>query len=130
MFIKERTPIMPILDLSFDEVLTTTRAVRKRLDLTRPVEGEVIRECLNLALQAPSPGSGESWRFMVVTDSSQREALAALYRKAVAPGMASYKDLVRAATTDDKRATKLVSSVQYLADHLYEVPVLVIPCIE
>ena len=45
---------MPILDLSFDEVLTTTRAVRKRLDLTRPVEAEVIRECLELALQAPS----------------------------------------------------------------------------
>src|SRR5437667_5875519 len=82
MFIKERTPIMPILDLSFDEVLTTTRAVRKRLDLTRPVEAQVIRECLSLAVQAPTPGGMQNWHFIVVTDRSQREALAALYHKA------------------------------------------------
>lgn len=47
---------MPILDLSIDELLTTTRAVRKRLDLARPVEPEVVRECLSLAVQAPTPG--------------------------------------------------------------------------
>src|SRR6266567_3075322 len=87
MFIKERTPIMPILDLSFDEVLTTTRAVRKRLDLTRPVEAEVIRECLSLAVQAPTPGGMQNWHFVVVTDPAQRSALAALYRKSAhSPG--------------------------------------------
>src|SRR5436190_1103269 len=79
---QERTTIMPILDLSFDEVLTTTRAVRNRLDLTRPVEAEVIRECLSLAVQAPTPGGMQNWHFIVVTDPSQRKALAALYRKA------------------------------------------------
>jgi nitroreductase len=120
---------MPILDLSIDELLTTTRAVRKRLDLTRPVEVEVIQECLNIALQAPSPGSGERWRFVVITDSSQREALAALYRKAATPRTASYKGQALAAT-DEKKAVKLVDSVQYLIDHLHEVPVFVIPCIE
>src|SRR5437763_6201159 len=73
---------MPILDLSIDELLTTTRAVRKRLDFTRPVEPEVIRECLALAVQAPTPGSMQNWHFIVVTDPAQRAALAALYRKA------------------------------------------------
>src|SRR6266700_3823779 len=121
---------MPILDLSIDELLTTTRAVRKRLDLTRPVEKEVIEECLSLALQAPGPGSGEVWQFMVVTDAAQREALAALYRKAVSPRMGSYKDQVQAADANGKKAARLVDSVLYLADHLHEVPVLVIPCIE
>jgi nitroreductase len=55
---------MPILDLSIDELLTTTRAVRKRLDLARPVELEVIRECLALALQAPTPGDTQNWHFV------------------------------------------------------------------
>jgi nitroreductase len=66
---------MSILNLSIDELLTTTRSVRKRLDLTRLVEPEVIRECLELAIQAPSPGYGELWHFIVVTDPTQREAL-------------------------------------------------------
>src|SRR5262245_7417372 len=72
---------MTMLDLSTDELLTTTRAVRKRLDLTRPVEPEVIRECFSLAVQAPTPGGMQNGHFIVVTDRSQREALAALYRK-------------------------------------------------
>ena len=63
---------MSILDLSIDELLTT-RAVRKRLDLTRPVEPEVIRECLTLALRAPLPGALQNWHFVVVTNSAQRE---------------------------------------------------------
>src|SRR5881275_2626203 len=78
---------MPILDLSIDALLTTTRAVRKRLDLKRPVEPEVIRECLELALQAPTPGGQQTWHFIVITDPSQRAALAALYHKSTrAPG--------------------------------------------
>ena len=56
------------LNLSADEVLTTTRSVRKRLDFDRPVEDEVLRECLELALQAPSGSNAQSWRFVVVTD--------------------------------------------------------------
>ena len=61
---------MPALNLSADEVLTTTRAVRKRLDLQRPVELAVIKECLEIALQAPSGSNSQGWHFIVVTDLS------------------------------------------------------------
>jgi nitroreductase len=125
---------MAILDLSIDELLTTTRAVRKRLDLTRPVEAEVIRECLSLALQAPTAGSGERWHFVVVTDPSQREALAALYRKSARSiGMEKKAEQARAVAADEKEAATFVRSLgsaQYLVEHLHEVPVLVIPCIQ
>jgi nitroreductase len=111
---------MPILDLSIDELLTTTRSVRKRLDLTRPVEPEVIDECLELALQAPSPGYGELWHFIVVTDPAQREALATLYRKSV-QALSNEASVI---------PSRIQSSTQYLVDHLHEVPVFIIPCIE
>jgi len=126
---------MPILDLSIDELLTTTRSVRKRLDLTRPVEPEVIRECLTLALQAPTPGGGQRWHFIVVTDPSQREALAALYHKSTrSPG--GQEDILNqmiAAAADQQEAaqlTRVAESPRYLTEHLHEVPVHVIPCIE
>jgi len=126
---------MPILDLSFDEVLTTTRAVRKRLDLTRSVEPEVIRECLELALQAPTPGGMQNWHFLVVTDPSQREALAALYRQSArSPG--GQEDILQqmiAAAASEKEAadrTRKAAPARYLTEHLHEVPVHVIPCIE
>jgi nitroreductase len=65
---------MPVLNLSPDELLTTTRSVRKRLDFSRPVEPEVIRECLELAVQAPTGGNRQTWHFVVVTDAQQRQA--------------------------------------------------------
>src|SRR5215469_18480665 len=86
----ERRTSMPILDLSIDELLTTTRTVRKRLDLARPVEPEVIRECLELALQAPTASYSQDWHFIVVTDPHQRQALATIYRK----GAARYVELM------------------------------------
>ena len=66
---------MHVLDLSPDELLTTTRAVRKRLDFSRPVEPAVIRECLELALQAPTGANSQTWQFVAVTDPQQRQAL-------------------------------------------------------
>lgn len=131
---------MPILDLSIDELLTTTRSVRKRLDLTRSVEPEVIRECLEIAVQAPTPGSEQGWHFLVVTDPSQREALAELYRKGAGTGPpsdrlgqeAKLKALIDAAS-EEKEAehlSKMADSALYLTAHLHEVPILVIPCIE
>lgn len=124
---------MPILDLSIDELLTTTRSVRKRLDLTRPVEPEVIRECLSLALQAPTTSSGENWHFIVVTDPLQREALATLYRRSAAL-YTQKRDQLLANAADEKEAAKLarvlLDSAQYLIDHLHEVPIHVIPCIQ
>jgi nitroreductase len=125
---------MPILDLSIDTLLTTTRSVRKRLDLSRPVEPEVIRECLELALQAPTASNSQSWHFVVVTDPHQRQALATIYRK----GAERYRELMapvfqkRAAASEQEARTTagLLDSGQYLIDHLHEVPVHVIPCIQ
>src|SRR5579864_6254910 len=125
---------MPILDLSIDALLTSTRSVRKRLDLARPVEPEVIRECLELALQAPTASNSQEWHFVVVTDPAPRQALAMIYRK----GAERYKELMvpvlqkRAASSEEEARTlaRMLDSGQYLIDHLHEVPVHVIPCIE
>ncbi len=72
---------MTLLQLSAEEMLATTRSVRKRLDFSRPVEPEVIRECLELAVQAPTGANSQGWHFVVVTDQEQRKALGAIYRK-------------------------------------------------
>src|SRR5687767_14298208 len=74
---------MTALPLTSDEVLTTTRTVRKRLDLTRPVPPDLIRECLEIALQAPSGSNRQGWAWVVITDPDQRAAVSAVYRRAV-----------------------------------------------
>jgi nitroreductase len=68
-------------DLTPDELLSTTRTVRKRLDLARPVERELIEECLDLAFQAPTGGNLQGWHFVLVTEPDRKKALASLYRK-------------------------------------------------
>lgn len=117
-----------LLPLTADEVLTTTRSVRKRLDFTRPVEREVLEECLRIAQQAPSGSNSQRWHFVVVTDAERRRALADIYRKGWeryrAAAGATYEDADRAATQERVR-----DSAQYLADHFHEAPVHVIPCI-
>src|SRR5215475_9430876 len=70
------------LPLTPDALLTTTRAVRKRLDFNRPVERAVLEECLTVAQQAPTPTNLQNWHFVVVTDLDKRVALAGLYRRA------------------------------------------------
>ncbi|GHO97956.1 putative oxidoreductase [Reticulibacter mediterranei] len=123
---------MSILNLSFDEVLNTTRSVRKRLDLTRPVEPEIIDECLTLALQAPTPGDAQNWHFLVVTDPAKRAALAELHRKAASQMRERAKNLLANAPDEQTLAKlqRMASSAFYLVDHLHEVPVYVIPCVE
>src|SRR5260370_20318789 len=81
-FPRRRT--MPVLELSPDELLTTTRSVRRRLDFSRPVEPEVIRQCLEIALQAPTGGNRQGWHFVVVTDAEKRQSLGDLYRRGFA----------------------------------------------
>ena len=83
-----------LLPLTSDELLTTTRSVRKRLDFSRSVEPEIVRECLALALQAPNGGNGQRWRWMVVTDPAKRQALGDLYRRGYGP----YRDEPSTAT--------------------------------
>ena len=122
---------MPLLDLTPDELLTTTRSVRKRLDLDRPVEMEVIEECLRIALQAPSGSNRQSWHWIVVTDPELRAAIAEYYRKAAYPYFASTDR--RAASYSPERLEvqrRVTDSAHYLADNLHRVPVHVIGCIE
>ncbi len=108
-----------------DHLLSTTRAVRKRLDLDRPVEREVILECLRLAVQAPTASNSQTWRWVVVTDAEKRAKIADLYRE----GGEAY--LRAAAGTAGEGQTKRVyDSAVYLTEILAQVPVFVIPCVE
>jgi len=118
------------LDLTLDELLSTTRCVRRRLDLERPVEREVIEECLRLAQQAPTAGYQEDWHFVVVTEPDKRLALAELWRAGGRRYMGDVDPatLLSADLPPDRR--RLIDSVVHLYEHLHEVPVHVIPCIE
>ena len=77
------------LNLSADEVLTTTRAVRKRLDFEKPVPREVLTECLELALQAPTGSNAQGWQWVFVDDAEKKKALADIYRTNATPASAS-----------------------------------------
>jgi len=123
-----------LLPLGPDELLSTTRSVRKRLDLTRPVESALIRDCIEVATQAPTGGNNQGWHFVVVTDPAKRAKLAEWYAGAfqlfygdpeAAAARLPQDDPAYIATTK-----RVVSSASYLAEHLAEVPVHVIPCIE
>ena len=125
---------MPLLDLTPDALLATTRSVRKRLDFARPVEPEIINECLELAVQAPTGGNRQGWHFVVVTDAQQRQALGEIYRR----GFTIYREQGAAESiraqgrlTRDRLETlkKVQSSAEYLAEHMHEAPVLVVPCL-
>jgi nitroreductase len=111
------------LDLTPDELLSTTRAVRKRLDLIRPVEREVLEDCLRLAQQAPTASYSQNWHFVVVTDPDERAALAELWRQVAWPY------LERRGAREGQGA-RIGEAVVHLAEHLHEVPVHVIPCVE
>jgi len=116
------------LDLdTVDKLLTTTRAVRKRLDLTRPVELDVVLECLDLALQAPTGSNQQTWRWLVVTDPGVRVALADLYRNLPADRPPTRLGSV---PPPEEQQARVTDSAGYLMQHLHEVPVLVVPCVE
>jgi nitroreductase len=116
-----------LLELTPDELLSTTRAVRKRLDLERPVEREVLEECLRLAQQAPTASYSQGWHFVVVTDADKRAALADLWRR----GGAAYLEHRReAAQQAGGQMARIIDAVLHLAEHLHEVPVHVIPCVQ
>ena len=108
-----------------DHLLTTTRSVRRRLDLTRPVEPEVIERCLEIAMQAPTGGNLPRSHFVVVTDHVKREGLAALYRRVFVEDYAP-------TISPERRSSEArnFAAWTYLAEHLHEVPVHVIACAE
>jgi nitroreductase len=116
---------------SVDELLTTTRSVRKRLDLTRPVPPEVLEECIEIALQAPTGSNAQGWQFLFVTDAAKRRALADLYKRAFLPYV-NRREQPQYGEGDPRAAQRprVLESAMYLMDHLHEVPVHFIPCIE
>jgi len=122
---------MANLQLSADEVLTTTRAVRKRMDFERPLELATIEECLEIALQAPTGSNGQQWEWVVVTDREKVAAIAALYQQ----GFAAYLEMegsVRSIYKGDDadriaQQDRVTDSAQYLADNMHRCPALLIP---
>lgn len=125
---KEDGEVDNSLSLTPEELLTTTRVVRKRLDLRRPVEREVLEECLAVAVQAPTASNRQEWHWVFVTEAGTKQALADLYRR-------DDPDYRRLPTPefgpDDARASRAAavqSSAGFLREHLHEAPVLLVPC--
>jgi nitroreductase len=123
------------LGLSADEVLSTTRAVRKRLDFDRPVETEVLVECLRLAMQAPSGSNQQGYQWVFVTDPEKRRQVGEVYREKFNINHASNRAKTgeMAYGVNDSRAEgfeKMMGSVAYLSENIERVPVLMVPCVE
>jgi nitroreductase len=124
---------MATLDLTPDQLLTTTRAVRKRLDFSRPVPDDLVRECVATAFQSPSGSNNPTMQFVVVRDETKRHAIGEVYRQCYA--MYKTMDGIYVGSidkgSDDANAQqrRVASSADYLGDHMGEAPVLVIPCL-
>src|SRR4051794_4445198 len=123
-----------LLSLTPDEMLATTRSVRRRLDLTRDVPDGVLRDCLELALQAPTGSLRQDWHFVVTNDRARCRAVGEVYKR-VWLGMVSerYIETTMAKEPDPAAAArwkKMMDSARYLAEHFPEVPALLVPCID
>lgn len=124
---------MPTLPLSPDELLTTTRTVRKRLDLERPVPMELVRESIEVALQAPSGSNRQGWHWLVITDAERRRRIGEIYGEVTRRYLASKASAASLFPDDPQRASvqaRVGDSAAWLGERMGEVPVLVIPCIE
>ncbi|MDH4146914.1 MAG: nitroreductase family protein [Acidimicrobiia bacterium] len=108
-----------------DALLTTTRAVRKRLDFNRPVPDDVLLECLRLAIQAPTGSNTQNWRWLVIRDQAKKDELTRLYNDAGGDYLRGKAAEVQAGT----QMQRVFDSAAYLADHMAEAPVFVIPCV-
>ena len=122
------------LGLTNDELLSTTRAVRKRLDFDREVSEDVLRECMELAVQAPTGSNAQGWQFVFVTDADKRARIGELYQQA----FSVYREMPVAIhklhmdSGDNEQVasqTRSAASADYLADNMGRAPVLMIPCI-
>ncbi len=109
-----------------DELLATTRAVRRRLDLDRPVDNQLLLDCIDLAEQAPTGGNLGSRRWIIVRDHAVKEELGQLYRETALEFMSRAAERLRG--TGDP-TEKVMASATFLAEHLAEVPAIVIPTI-
>lgn len=113
---------------SIDYILQTTRSVRKRLDLSRAVPVDVVMDCLEIALQAPTGGNSQGWKWLIVTDDEKKQQIGAYYKQ-------SFEAYVKRGGSsgpgnqDPTDQRKVYSSAAYLADHMGEVPMMIFPCI-
>ncbi len=121
---------MALLPLSPDELLSTTRAVRKRLDFDRPVEREVVQECIDLAFQAPTGSNRQGWHFMVVGDPAKKQALADMYARTFDPYVNGLKPTYAEGDTRGERGGAVADSATYLRNNFHRAPWLVIPIME
>jgi nitroreductase len=122
---------MSLLELGPDELLSTTRAVRKRLDFTKPVPDDLVRECVAMALQAPSGGNEVRMRFVVVRDRALIAAIADVYAQCwdmyvASPGFAG--KITRSTDELQAQQNRVADSATYLSQHMAEAPVLVLGC--
>ena len=123
---------MPLLPLDADQLLTSTRAVRKRLDFSRTVDEQVIRECVEIAMQSPSGSNNMTMRFVVVRDEAKRKAIGEVYRQCYeiyrsldGVYIGSIDKGGEAENAQQKRST---DSADYLANHMGDAPALILAC--
>lgn len=123
---------MALLPLDADQLLTTTRAVRKRLDFSRPVEDSVIRECVEMAMQSPSGSNNMTMQFVVVRDEAKRKAIGEVYRQCYE----IYRSLDgiyigsidKGDDAENAQQSRSASSADFLGDHMGDAPALVLAC--
>ena len=123
---------MALLPLDADQLLTTTRAVRKRLDFSRPVEDSVIRECVEIAMQSPSGSNNMTMQFVVVRDEAKRKAIGEVYRQCYE----IYKSLdgiyigstEKATEVENAQQSRSASSADFLGEHMGDAPALILAC--
>ena len=123
---------MALLPLDPDALLSTTRAVRKRLDFTRPVPDELIRECVDLAMQSPSGSNNMTMQFVVVRDEATRRAIGDVYRQCYAiytqlDGV-YIRSIDKGGEVENAQQARSADSADYLGEHMGEAPALVIAC--
>jgi nitroreductase len=118
------------LQLSPDELLSTTRSVRRRLDFDRPVEQSVLLACIDLALQAPSGANSQPWAWVLVDGPREKQAIGDLYRKFFSIYVANAQNTYAAGDPRSASWDSLVESSAHLAEHIHRAPWLVIPCVE
>jgi nitroreductase len=122
---------MTLLDLSADDVLNTTRAVRKRLDFERPVDDQLIRDCVATAMQAPSGSNNMTMQFVVVKDAAKRKAIGEVYRQcwAIYESLPVFAGAIKKpGEVEQAQQERVVDSATYLSEHMGEAPVLVLGC--
>jgi nitroreductase len=119
------------LNLSADEVLTSTRAVRKRLDFDKPVSKEIVEECLDIALQAPTGSNKQGWQWVFITDEAKKKALADIYKE----NFSEYAKIAQSNQYEEgdmrfEQKDKITESAMYLVENFHRAPVMMIPLIE